>query len=95
MEAILKNVDTALLEDAYTTYVGRVLKETASTKTSEKEGKVLAEGVKKQEIKGNVKSGNNTEQLVSESVIDKKDAALLTSITKEQKDHYRKIAGII
>jgi len=29
MEAILKNVDTLMLEDAYKTYVGRVLKETS------------------------------------------------------------------
>jgi len=59
MEAILKNVDTPLLEEAYKTYIGRVVKETSETKkedvkeisTSEKETKVLAEGEKKAEAK--------------------------------------------
>jgi len=96
MEAILKNVDTSLLEDAYKTYVGRVLKETTEEeKTSEKEGKVLAEG--KTEVKkviGTVKKGNNEDQLISESAIDKKDASQRTTISEAEKDHLRRIAGI-
>ena len=96
MEAILKNVDTSLLEDAYKTYVSRVLKETTEEeKTSEKEGKVLAEG--KTEVKkviGTVKKGNNEDQLISESAIDKKDASQRTTISEAEKDHLRIIAGI-
>jgi hypothetical protein len=96
MEAILKNVDTALLEDAYTTYVGRVLKETATGKTSEKEsGKVLAEGVKKQDLKGTVRSGNNADQIISESNVDEREKAVTNSLTQDQKNQYKKLAGLL
>ena len=97
MEAILKNVDTALLEDAYKTYVGRVLKETTEEETSEKEGKVLAEGKQeKKKVSGSVKTGNNADQLISEAVIDQKDAdTQRTTITEAEKDHLRRIAGLI
>lgn len=97
MEAILKNVDTALLEDAYKTYVGRVLKETTEEETSEKEGKVLAEGKQeKKKVSGSVKTGNNTDQIISEAVIDQKDVeSQRTTITEAEKDHLRRIAGLI
>jgi len=70
MEAILKNVDTPLLEEAYKTYVGRVLKETSAkdVKTSEKEDEVLAEGKQVKTVSGVVKSGDNEEQMIEESV---------------------------
>jgi len=97
MEAILKNVDTPLLEDAYKTYVGRVLKETTAVveKTSEKEGKVLAEGAVKQ-IKGSVRKGNNNDRIVEESVMDQQDVDMQTTtmLSESEKDRMRKIAGI-
>lgn len=43
MEAILKNVDTEQLDEAYKTFIGRVIRESEAT-GSEKEDKVLAEG---------------------------------------------------
>lgn len=94
MEAILKNVDTPLLEDAYKTYVGRVLKETSASgeKTSEKEGKVLAEGVKT--IKGSVKKGNDDARIIEESAMDQRDAATQTHFSESEKDRLRRIAGI-
>lgn len=96
MEAILKNVDTALLEDAYKTYVGRVLKETTEDETSEKEGKVLAEGITKKVVTGKVKKGNNEDQLITESALDQKDVEnQRTTITESEKQHLRRIAGII
>ncbi len=95
MEAILKNVDTALLEDAYTTYIGRVLKETTGT-TSEKEtSKVLAEGTKPTQVKGHVKKGDNSDQIISESAIDKKDADQQLTITAADKARLQRIAGIL
>ena len=71
MEAILKHTDTAMLEDAYKTYVGRVLKETApaAVNASEKEEEVLAEG-KVEKVSGVVKSGDNVDQLNEEKRID-------------------------
>lgn len=95
MEAILKNVDTPLLEDAYKTYVGRVLKETSSEETSEKEGKVLAEGQarNKKPITGVVKSGNDEERIVTESAQDKADAPQ-PAISAADKERLRRIAGI-
>jgi hypothetical protein len=97
MEAILKNVDTALLEEAYGTYVGRVLKETTEVKTSGKEGKVLAEGaVKKEktEIKGTAVRGDNQDQMISESAIDLKESAQ-TTITTDQMAQMRRLAGLV
>jgi hypothetical protein len=98
MEAILKTVDTALLEDTYKTYIGRVLKETSSkdVKTSEKEDKVLAEGEKqadkKDAPKGVVKTGDDeskkAEQLVVESAEPK------SGLSKEAKQQLRRSAGL-
>lgn len=98
MEAILKNVDTLMLEDAYKTYVGRVLKETSATdeQTSEKEDKVLAEGKKKQAVSGHVKTGNNDEQLMNEGLIDAADLKQSSSsaISEATVQHLRRIAGL-
>lgn len=98
MEAILKNVDTPLLEDAYKTYVGRVLKEASDeAHTSEKEEKVLAEDTKEtKKVSGVVKNGDNKDRIIEESKQDKKDADLQQpTISNAEKDRLRKIAGII
>lgn len=93
MEAILKNVDTPLLEDAYKTYVGRVLKETASEgATSEKENKVLAEGTK-QKVKGVSKSGNDEERIIKESAQDDRDNQRPV-LSEAEKEYLRKVAGV-
>jgi Asp-tRNA(Asn)/Glu-tRNA(Gln) amidotransferase C subunit len=49
MEAILKNVDTEQLDEAYKTFIGRVIRESEAT-SSEKEDKVLAEGASKKPV---------------------------------------------
>lgn len=93
MEAILKNVDTALLEDAYQTYIGRVLKETVSTtdhKPSERSRTVLTEGQKK--VTGKIKNGDDKDRIVAESayvVQDQKHTIGDTELTR-----LRKVAGI-
>lgn len=95
MEAILKQVDTPLLEDAYKTYIGRVLKETpakADVKTSEKEEKVLAEGVKK-EVRGVVKSGDNEDQVIEEQVHEQE--VKLPAISDAEKQRLRRAAGLL
>jgi hypothetical protein len=46
MEAILKNVDTEQLDEAYKTFIGRVIRESEAT-SSEKESPVLAESASK------------------------------------------------
>jgi hypothetical protein len=97
MEAILKNVDTNMLEDAYSTYVGRVLKETAvetEVQTSEKETKVLAEGKTKQAVSGRVKSGNNDDQIINERKIDEADIKQSSAISEATVQHLRRIAGL-
>jgi hypothetical protein len=94
MEAILKNVDTPLMEDAYKTYVGRVLKETAEKAvTSEKEEKVLAEGEKK-EVRGVVKSGDNKAQQEEEVVFEAAEQKQPT-ISDADKQRYRRLAGLV
>lgn len=95
MEAILKNVDTPLLEDAYKTYIGRVLKESAepAEKTSEKEDKVLAEGAKKTVVTGVVKSGNNDEQAKSDLVLENAEIKQPT-ISADEKLRMRRLAGL-
>jgi hypothetical protein len=94
MEAILKNVDTALIENAYQTYIGRVLKETTETKPSEKETKVLAEGQNRnQKVVGTSKSGNDDERIIRESVQDTNDRHV-AGISSTDLDRIRKVAGL-
>jgi hypothetical protein len=54
MEAILANVDTDMLAESYSTYIGRVIKESTDTPKNEK---IITEGVK-DEPKGVVKTGD-------------------------------------
>lgn len=51
MEMILKNIETSKLEEAYKTFIGRVVRESTEGARSEKEGKVLAEGASQKEAK--------------------------------------------
>jgi DNA repair exonuclease SbcCD ATPase subunit len=109
MEAILKNVDTPLLEEAYKTYIGRVVKEAAEKKeetnssTSEKETKVLAEGEKtevkaaapagKPTLTGKVVSGDAKEVLEEGKKLDKEPEAK-SAISDEEKARMRRLAGL-
>lgn len=92
MEAILKNVDTNNLEEAYNVFIGRVLRETShdDAADSEKEGKVLAEG---EETKTPVTEGvaitGDKEEVLEENV--DVDA---TAASAAQLAHLRKLAGI-
>ncbi len=102
MEAILKNVDTPLLEDAYKTYIGRVLKETVveepkkdekagDKKTSEKETKVLAEGKKEEKkLNGKVVSGDDKEKITEGEKLEQQPG----KISEEKKQQLRRLAGI-
>lgn len=95
MEAILKTVDTNMLEEAYKTYVGRVLKETSEkeVKTSEKEEEVLAEGVK-EEVRGVTKTGDDKQQLVEESVHNQVDERA-PAISDAERTRLRRLAGLV
>lgn len=72
MEAILKKFDTSMLEEAYKTYVSKVLKETVKTdeKTSEKEDVVLAEGKETKKVSGVVKTGDDKQQIVEAKALE-------------------------
>lgn len=71
MEAILKRFDTNGLEEAYKTYLSKVLKETVKTdETSEKETAVLAEGKETTKVKGVVKTGDDKQRIVESTKID-------------------------
>lgn len=102
MEAILKNVDTPLLEEAYKTYIGRVVKETAEKKeeakssTSEKEEKVLAEGEKteaKPEVSGKKVTGDTKEVLEESAKLDK-EQDVKSAVSAEEKARIRRLAGL-
>lgn len=102
MEAVLKNVDTPMLESAYSTYIGRILKETAApvteskTTTSEKETKVLAEGEKVATPKGVVKTGNDKVQKEEDQLIESaEDKVSAPVLTESEKQRLRAIAGIV
>lgn len=99
MEAILKNVETPMLEEAYKTYVGRVLKEsTADVKTSEKEDKVLAEGAKKPVVAGVAKSGDDATLAREQKSLNEADAAAseaAPTITEGEKLRLRRLAGLV
>lgn len=94
MEAILKTVDTDLMEDAYKTYVGRVLKETSEmdVKTSEKEEKVLAEGVKN--VVGGVTKTGDDKQLEQEQEQLNQVNESAPTITDAERQRLRRLAGI-
>ncbi len=96
MEAILKNVDTPLLEEAYKTYVGRVLKEASEeVDTSGKENTVLAEGTKQKVVTGVTKKGNDDARIIQESVQDAQDAhSHYPTLSDAEKERLRRIAGV-
>lgn len=97
MEAILKTTETPMLEDAYKTYIGRVLKETSAkdvTKTSEKEEKVLAEGEKKEVVSGVVKSGDNKDQLDEDAILAEAAPKQQPTISDAEKRRWQRLAGI-
>jgi hypothetical protein len=97
MEAILKNVETSMLEEAYKTYVGRVLKETTEVETSEKEGSVLAEGEVKPEVSGVAKSGDDATLAEEQQSLTEADRSAETStptITEAEKLRLRRLAGL-
>lgn len=95
MEAILQGVDTGMLEEAYKTYLPRILKETvvqeSKAPTSEKEDKVLAEGDKKVVPQGVVKTGDNEELKEAQE----KDTTSSTVITEGERAKLRKLAGLV
>lgn len=97
MEAILKNVDTNMLDEAYKTYIGRVLKEAAPVApTSEKEGKVLAEGAKPTP-RGVVKTGNDEQLLESQQRTAAADSAPVppaNALSPEERTRLRRAAGL-
>ena len=94
MEAILKSVETSMLEEGYKTYVGRVLKEANIVEsTSEKESKVLAEGKDVESLSGVVKSGDNVEQIAAEALLESKEHKQPT-ISNADMQRLRNIAGL-
>ena len=96
MEAILKTVDTGMLEEAYKTYIGRVLKETSvkEEKTSEKEEAVLAEGVK-EEVRGVTKTGDDKQRMIEEQVHDQHVAEHAPAISDAERARLRRLAGLV
>lgn len=98
MEAILKNVETSMLEEAYKTYVGRVIKETTEVETSEKEESVLAEGEVKPGVSGVAKSGDDAELASEQKSLTEAEAAAepaAPTITESEKLRLRRLAGLV
>lgn len=95
MEAILSRIETPMLEDAYKTYVGRVLKETSAKEvTSEKETSVLAEGKKEVKVSGVVKSGDNKEVIAEDKVITESEV-VKAGLSPELKARFRALSGLV
>lgn len=94
MEAILKHVDTPMLEEAYKTYIGRVLKDASQeASASEKETPVLAEGEKTEEIRGVVKSGDNQAVLREQQESVAREVKAPT-ISDAERARIRRMAGL-
>lgn len=106
MEAILRSVDTDMLEEGYKTFIGRVIRE-----TSEKEGKVLAESAEEKEDeddededdeKSEKKDGKKSkkEDKLEEGVIVTGDKESMINegtddaAAKQRRDYLRRLAGI-
>lgn len=103
MEAILRNVDTANLEEGYKTFIGRVLREADTTEkpvvesktaNSEKEEKVLAESEKQEAAKavteGAVVTGDTEPQIIEESADDEAQKAA----EAQRLQYLKRLAGI-
>jgi hypothetical protein len=84
MEAILKNVDTPLLEEAYSTYVSRVLKDTTVPVVT----KVLKESETTAPVVTGISKSGNVEESLTESVKVKTQADVDLSFL-------RAVAGIV
>lgn len=97
MEAILARVATPKLDEAYNTYVSRVLHETSSQKevASEKETQVLAEGEKKEIVSGVVKSGDNKETIAEAKVISEAEAQPTRNLSAEDRKRIQRLGGIL
>lgn len=97
MEAILANVETEQLEDAYKTFIPRVLKEAAvepkkEEETTEKETPVLAEGENKTEktvVETKVVTGDD--KVVIEEAKKEDDS---TKLSADARARLRRMAGI-
>ncbi len=92
MEAILKNVDTEQLDEAYKTFIGRVIRESEAP-SSEKEDKVLAEAASKKPAK--------TTKIAESAVVKTGDTEVVTESENAQaaekealKARLQRIAGI-
>jgi len=96
MEAILTNVETEQLEEAYKTFIPRVLKEAAvetkkEEKTTEKETPVLAEGEDKTEKTVVEKVVTGDDKVVIEEAKKEEDS---TKLSAEARTRLRRMAGI-
>ena len=89
MEAVLKSVDTSRIDEAYSVYVGRVLKESSvvEEKTSKQEAPVLNEGATKNVPAGKVVTGDNKsdQQTITESH---------SAMSEEARRRMRHLAGL-
>lgn len=91
METILRSVATDDLETGYKTFIGRVVKDSTEN-TTEKEGKVLAEGDSK-EVKKVEETVAVTGDVVSEAQEDETPAE--KRLTESEKRKLQRLAGII
>lgn len=88
MEAILKNVETTQLEEAYETFISRVLKENVSSDKTVVTEKVAAPTPKNKVAESRKVTGDTT-KVITETVNDDKVA-----LSEEAKIKLRKLAGI-
>lgn len=92
METILNKVPTEGLEEAYKTFIGRVLKE-SEDKGSEKEDKVLAESEKSETATQDDKVAIKTGDLVTEGVDEEEKASATKS--KVVTESWKRLAGLV
>jgi hypothetical protein len=93
MEAILKNVDTEQLDEAYKTFIGRVIRESEAT-GSEKEDKVLAEGASKKPVEKKAEDKKIVEAVVKTGDTEVVAESETTKTSSTDLARLRKIAGI-
>jgi hypothetical protein len=97
MEAILKNVDTEQLDEAYKTFIGRVIRESEAT-SSEKERPVLAEGASKKPVTKPTKvDESNTVAVTGDTEVVNESNTSVAAPSAEKLAHLaqlRKLAGM-
>jgi len=100
MEAILRNVTTEQLDEAYESYIGRVLHESSDTSEDDKNTETVEEGKSEKETKVLAESESTEKPATEATKVVTGDGAendteeVTQSLTEAERDRIRKLIGV-